>query len=63
MASSAWVRSATGEACAPFQPRTRRRGRWTTAPLSRRACRIAAATGIMRSTAGCSAEVGSVLDV
>ena len=62
MASSASFRSPTGEACAPFQPRTRKRGRWTTAPLPRSACRIAAATGIIRSTAGCSAEVGSVLD-
>ena len=37
-------------------------GRRTRAPLPRTACRIAAATGIIRRTAGCSAKVGSVLD-
>src|SRR6266576_90928 len=50
-ASGASFRSPTGGAWAPFQPRTRKRGRRTTAPLPRNPCRIAA-TGIIRSTAG-----------
>src|SRR6185437_1403086 len=62
IASSASFRSPTGEAWGPFQPRTRKRGRRTTAPLPRTPCRMAAATGIIRSTAGCSAEVGAALD-
>src|SRR5215468_5953688 len=62
MSSSARLRSATGEACGPFQPRTVKRGRCTRAPLPRSAVLIAAATGSMRSTAGWSAEVGAVLD-
>src|SRR5262249_18464568 len=62
MSSSARFRSATGEACRPFQPRTVKRGRCTTAPLPRSAVLIAAATGTMRSTAGWSAEVGAALD-
>src|SRR5260370_192661 len=52
MPSSSDSRSATGDASAPFQPRTRNLGRRTRAPLPRTACRMAAATGIMRSTAG-----------
>ncbi len=50
--SSSSFRSWTGEASGPFQPRTRNRGRQTTAPVPRSACRIAAATGIIRSTLG-----------
>ena len=42
--SSAWLRSSTGEACAPFQPRTRKRGRCTTTPLPRSPYQMAAAT-------------------
>ena len=62
MPSRAWFRSSTGEAWSPFQPRSPNRGRRTTVPVPRSACRMAAAIGIMRSTAGCVAVVGSVLD-
>src|ERR1700755_3707830 len=62
-ASSAPFRSPTGEASAPFQPRTRKRWRWIATPLPRTASLIAPATGIIRSTAGCREEVGEVLDV
>jgi hypothetical protein len=54
-------RSCTGEACSPFQPRTRYRGRDTTIPLPRSPCWMARASGIIRSTAGSSGLTGSAL--
>ena len=61
ISSSASPRSCTGEASSPFQPRTRYRGRDTTIPLPRSPCRMASASGIIRSTAGSSGLTGSRL--
>src|SRR6478609_1413395 len=44
-ASSASFRSPTGEASAPFQPRTRKRWRWIATPLPRSASLIAPRDG------------------
>jgi hypothetical protein len=51
----------TGEAAAPFQPRTVNRGRHTTAPAPSSDRLMARATGIIRSTLPCQPEVGTVL--